>query len=110
MSSQTTLPDPLDRYECRSCGYTYEPEKGDSRQVSPGTAFENLPNKWGCPVCGAPTSQFSNLGPAGVPSGFKENLGYGLGVNSLTPGNKNILIFGVLGLFILLLLSLYGLG
>jgi hypothetical protein len=50
------------------------------------------------------------LGPAGVPSGFKENLGYGLGVNSLTPGNKNILIFGVLGLFILLLLSLYGLG
>ncbi len=110
MSSETPSSEPLDRYECRACGYTYEPEKGDSRKVPPGTAFENLPPKWTCPVCGAPTAQFSNLGPAGVASGFKENLRYGLGVNSLTPGNKNILIFGVLGLFVLLLLSLYGLG
>jgi rubredoxin len=100
----------LDRYECRACGYVYEPEKGDSRKVPPGTAFADLPPNWGCPVCGAPVAQFSNIGPVGAPSGFKENLGYGLGVNTLTPGKKNILIFGVLGLFILILLSFYGLG
>jgi rubredoxin len=110
MASETPVSQPLDRYECRACGYKYEPEKGDSRKVSPGTAFEDLPAKWTCPVCSAPVSQFSNIGPVGNPSGFKENLNYGLGVNTLTPGKKNLLIFGTLGLFVLLLLSLYSLG
>jgi rubredoxin len=110
MSSQTPPPEPLDRYECRACGYVYEPEKGDSRKVPPGTAFSDLPAKWACPVCSAPVSKFDNIGPVGSPSGFKENLSYGIGVNALPPGQKNLLIFGVLGLFILILLSFYGLG
>lgn len=101
----------LDCYECRSCGYTYEPLKGDSRRQVPGnTAFADLAENWRCPVCGAPKVQFSNVGPKGTPSGFKENLGYGLGVNTLTPGQKNILIFGSLGFFFLLFLTFYGLG
>ncbi len=99
-----------DRYECRSCGYTYEPEKGDDRRrVATGTAFTELPITWRCPVCGAPTTQFSNIGPKGKASGFEENLGYGLGVNAMTPGQKNILIFGSLGVAVLLFISLYGL-
>jgi rubredoxin len=77
MSSQTPLLEPLDRYECRACGYVYEPEKGDSRQITPGTAFSDLPAKWACPVCSAPVSKFDNIGPVGSPSGFKENLSYG---------------------------------
>jgi rubredoxin len=103
-------PKDMDQYECRACGYSYEPIKGDSRiNIPPGTPFENLPLNWRCPVCSAPKRQFSNIGPAGSPSGFKENLGYGLGVNTLTPGQKNILIFGSLALGFFFFLSLYGL-
>jgi rubredoxin len=102
-------PEPLDRYECRACGYIYEPDKGDGRGVDPGTPFEELSIAWRCPVCGARASQFSNVGPVGNPSGFKENLNYGFGVNTLTPGQKNILIFGALALGVLFFISLYGL-
>ncbi|GAB4340842.1 MAG: rubredoxin [Leptolyngbyaceae cyanobacterium] len=110
MSTETIDPQSLDRYECQACGYIYEPTKGDDKQqVPPGTAFESLPQNWRCPVCGARTSRFSNIGVKGSPSGFKENLGYGLGVNNLTPGQKNILIFGGLILAFLFFLSLYGL-
>ncbi|MGM0457132.1 MAG: rubredoxin, partial [Cyanobacteriota bacterium] len=41
---------------------------------------------------------------------FKENFSYGLGVNTLTPTQKTLLIFGGLGLGVLFMLSLYGLG
>jgi rubredoxin len=100
----------LDRYECRACGYVYEPEKGDDKHDIPGgTAFAELPITWRCPVCTAKKVAFSNIGPAGTASGFKENLGYGLGVNKLTPAQKNILIFGALGLGFLFFISLYGL-
>lgn len=112
--NSTAIEDPndpklLDRYECRSCGYIYEPAKGDGVAALPGTPFETLPIVWRCPVCTARPSQFSNIGPQGNPSGFKENLGYGLGVNQMTPAQKNILIFGALGLGVLFFLSLYGL-
>jgi rubredoxin len=100
----------LDRYECRACGYVYEPEKGDdSHNIEPGRAFADLPITWRCPVCTAKKSAFANVGPAGTVSGFKENLGYGLGVNQLTPAQKNLLIFGALGLGFLFFISLYGL-
>lgn len=110
LAAKALDPKEMDRYECRSCGYDYEPAKGDDRaRIPAGVPFEALPEKWKCPVCGAPKTQFSNIGPAGSPSGFKENLGYGLGVNTLTPGQKNILIFGSLALAFLFFLSLYGL-
>ena len=79
----------LDRYECRSCGYVYEPEKGDDKSnIPPGTLFAELPTNWRCPVCIAKKTAFANIGPTGTSSGFKENLGYGLGVNTLTPTPK----------------------
>jgi rubredoxin len=103
-------PQEMDQFECRACGYTYEPVKGDSTgNVAAGTAFDDLPVSWRCPVCGASRKQFSNIGPKDSPSGFKENLGYGFGVNTLTPGQKNILIFGALAAGFLFFLSLYGL-
>ncbi|HEY9835131.1 MAG TPA: rubredoxin [Stenomitos sp.] len=107
---QTLAETAPNRYECRACGYVYEPSKGDSnRDVPPGTPFEELPKDWRCPVCGARTAQFENIGSSGAPSGFQENLNYGLGVNRLTPGQKNLLIFGALALGFLFFLSLYGL-
>lgn len=100
----------LDRHECRSCGYTYEPLKGDSTGKIPAmTRFEELPPSWRCPVCGAKPALFQNIGEAGKASGFTENLNYGLGVNRMTPGQKNLLIFGFLALGIVFFLSLYGL-
>ena len=112
MSEEATEVKPLDRYECRACGYVYEPIKGSSSgkvTVPAGTLFEEIPTGWRCPVCGAPRSQFSNIGTVGEPSGFKENLNYGLGVNTLTAKQKNILIFGGLALGFLFFISLYGL-
>lgn len=108
---QTLAEQAPDRYECRSCGYVYEPSKGDSnRDVPPGTPFEELPPDWRCPVCSVRTSQFENIGSSGAPSGFQENLNFGFGVNRLTPGQKNLLIFGALALGFLFFLSLYTLG
>ena len=103
-------PQEMDCYECRSCGYSYEPVKGDSQAKIPqGIPFDELPINWRCPVCSASKKQFSNIGPVNSPSGFKENLNYGLGVNRLTPGQKNILIFGALALGFMFFISLYGL-
>ncbi|MGF1587740.1 MAG: rubredoxin [Pleurocapsa sp.] len=97
-------------YECRSCGYVYVPSKGDNQgNVPAGTLFSDLANDWRCPVCGVRKTQFVNVGAQGAPSGFSENLDYGLGVNRLTPAQKNILIFGALGLGFLFFLSLYSL-
>lgn len=107
---QTLAEKALDCYECRLCGYVYEPDKGDSKSnISAGTPFAELPSEWRCPVCGARSSQFKSIGAKNTPSGFEENLSYGFGVNRLTPGQKNILIFGSLALAVLFFLSLYGL-
>ena len=49
----------MDKYVCKVCGYVYDPEKGDpDNGVKPGTKFENLPEDWTCPVCGAGKDQF----------------------------------------------------
>jgi rubredoxin len=108
---QTLAEQALPSYECRACGYVYEPSKGDSAASIPsGTAFEALPETWRCPVCGVRRNQFVNIGASNVASGFQENLNYGLGVNRLTPNQKNLLIFGGLILAFLFFMSLYGLS
>lgn len=51
------------RYTCSVCGYVYDPEKGDPEgNVPPGTRFEDLPEGWVCPVCGAGRDQFVKEG------------------------------------------------
>src|ERR1700684_2820324 len=43
----------LQRWICESCGYIYDPEEGDPDGGIPaGTAFEDIPDTWFCPVCG----------------------------------------------------------
>lgn len=50
----------MKKYVCDVCGYIYDPEEGDPDQdVSPGTAFEDLPEEWTCPLCGAGKEDFS---------------------------------------------------
>jgi flavin reductase (DIM6/NTAB) family NADH-FMN oxidoreductase RutF/rubredoxin len=49
----------MQKYKCTVCGYVYEPEKGDPDSgIKPGTPFEELPDDWVCPVCGADKSAF----------------------------------------------------
>ena len=49
----------MKKYVCGICGYVYDPEKGDSEGgIAPGTAFEDLPDDWTCPVCGAGKDEF----------------------------------------------------
>jgi len=50
----------MDKYVCDVCGYVYDPEKGDpDNGIKPGVAFEDLPEDWVCPLCGAEKSDFS---------------------------------------------------
>lgn len=49
----------LDRYKCNSCWYIYDPRIGDPKAgVAAGTAFEDLPEDWFCPVCMLTKEQF----------------------------------------------------
>ncbi|MBS3777853.1 MAG: rubredoxin [Candidatus Thermoplasmatota archaeon] len=49
----------MDKYVCTVCGYIYDPEEGDpDNGVKPGTAFEDVPEEWVCPVCGAEKEAF----------------------------------------------------
>jgi len=50
----------MKKYVCGICGYIYDPEKGDPEgSVPPNTPFEDLPDDWTCPVCGADKDEFS---------------------------------------------------
>jgi rubredoxin len=46
-------------YVCSVCRYIYDPAKGDPEHGIPaGTAFEDIPDDWKCPVCGSPKTVF----------------------------------------------------
>jgi rubredoxin len=43
----------MKKYVCEPCGYVYDPETGDpDGGIAPGTAFEDIPDDWVCPICG----------------------------------------------------------
>lgn len=47
---------------CDVCGYIYDPAEGDpDNGVEPGTAFEDVPEDWLCPLCGVGKEDFSPL-------------------------------------------------
>ena len=49
----------MDKYVCTVCGYVYVPEQGDpDNGVNPGTKWEDVPDSWECPVCGASKDDF----------------------------------------------------
>jgi rubredoxin len=50
----------MKKFKCDICGYVYDPEVGDpDNGIAPGTAFEDLPEDWECPICGAQKVDFS---------------------------------------------------
>lgn len=42
----------MKKYQCETCEYIYDPQQGDPDSgIEPGTAFEDIPDDWVCPLC-----------------------------------------------------------
>lgn len=49
----------MKRYTCSICGYVYNEAEGNPKAgIPPGTKWEDLPDDWVCPMCGAPKVVF----------------------------------------------------
>ena len=49
----------MERWVCQPCGWVYDPAEGDpDGDIAPGIAFEDLPEDYVCPVCGATKDLF----------------------------------------------------
>jgi rubredoxin len=49
----------MKQWICESCGFIYDPAEGDlDGGIPAGTAFEDIPDTWFCPVCGARKRDF----------------------------------------------------
>lgn len=47
------------QYACSDCDYIYDESEGDpDNDIAPGTLWEDIPEDWICPECGAPKSDF----------------------------------------------------
>lgn len=74
----------MKQYVCSVCGFVYDEAKGiPEAGIAPGTRWEDLPDNWTCPICGASKSEFRERGaqrqpaapvpaPAVVPADEKE--------------------------------------
>ena len=52
----------MKKYRCIPCDYIYDPALGDpDNGVKPGTAFEDLPDNWQCPVCFVGKEEFEPI-------------------------------------------------
>jgi len=52
----------MGRWKCTVCGYIYDPEIGDpDGGVPEGIPFEQLPEEWVCPACGATKDLFEKI-------------------------------------------------
>ncbi|KJJ85424.1 flavin reductase domain-containing FMN-binding protein [Candidatus Omnitrophus magneticus] len=50
------------KYRCTVCNYIYNPDLGDiDGGIGPGTAFENIPDTWRCPICGVDKTKFVKM-------------------------------------------------
>jgi len=47
------------KWRCSVCGYIYNPKVGDPESgINSGVIFNELPDRWGCPDCGADKNLF----------------------------------------------------
>jgi len=105
-AAETFMEKDTGKFQCRVCELEYDPEQGNAKTgIAPGTQFQDIQSNWRCPQCRASKDSFSPM--TITIAGFAENQGYGFGGNSLTEDDKNLLIFGGIGFFFVLLLSGY---
>lgn len=58
-SERYTGGDIMKKYICTACSWVYDPEVGDPDSgIKPGTAFEDIPDDWECPICGVTKDMF----------------------------------------------------
>ncbi|MDD2219411.1 MAG: rubredoxin [Desulfoplanes sp.] len=51
----------MKKFEC-PCGYIYDPDIGDpANGIAAGTPFEDVPEDWVCPKCGAEKEFFEEM-------------------------------------------------
>jgi rubredoxin len=52
----------MNPWECMVCGFVYDPSEGDQDSgIAPGTAFEEVPEEWFCPLCSVGKEDFQEL-------------------------------------------------
>jgi rubredoxin len=52
----------MSKYQCFFCGYVYDEAVGDpDGGIAPGTRWEDIPDDWLCPSCGAAKSDFAMM-------------------------------------------------
>lgn len=57
----------MKKFTCTLCGYKYNPKKGDIENgIQPGTEFEDIPDDWVCPLCGASKEDFEETEDDGI--------------------------------------------
>lgn len=50
------------KFRCKTCGYIYDEELGDVDEgIEPGTRWEDIPDDWSCPDCGATKDMFEEI-------------------------------------------------
>lgn len=58
----------MQKYVCSICGYVYDEAAGDPKNgIAPGTKWEDVPEDWTCPLCGAVKAEFNQQGEATAP-------------------------------------------
>ena len=63
--ADVTKADNVKSYECDVCSYIYNPKIGDpDGGIAPGTRWEDIPDDWVCPVCGAGKEDFTPVSGA----------------------------------------------
>lgn len=56
------MTDATQQWICEACGHIYDEAEGDpDGGIDPGTRFQDIPDNWVCPVCGARKMDFSPL-------------------------------------------------
>ena len=49
-------------WECMVCGFVYDEATGwPDEDIPPGTRWEDIPDDWSCPDCGAAKSDFQMI-------------------------------------------------
>ena len=50
------------KYVCDACGWIYDEEEGyPEGGIAPGTAWEDVPEDFECPLCGVGKEHFKNI-------------------------------------------------
>ena len=59
---------------CVLCGFVYEQTKGEPGSgIAAGTAWEDIPNGWRCPECGASKEDFEEIPMTSIVAGQRDS-------------------------------------